>query len=427
MVDVIKLYADGKYNELIKLAETQAIDPALLLNSLVKSNQLNKAVWHFIGLMQNMAYAEDQNTFEGLLSIIKSERLMHLGIQNLRMFGLGVFDKFYNQDFKDDLRDNFKSCLVFPIIWPIAYGDMIVIHQFIKYYKLKHNKKVLLIMPLNRPELRQLSEMNSSITKVIDITLMKEQEKQRQETLGLLNNGVLNVILQEAMIQEILKILVNPTIIKLRYLPILNGFDCIAGKRIWEERARMFLEDKKELPKLLKPTAQKKKQIAVHFRMGGYNDEKSRDVNINFAQDLIYALSDLGYEIVRLGDEGMEELDGCRNASHEKLSIKQQAKIIQESKLFIGTHSAPQHLAVACSDTPIICFNYVYQETAKINTDIARMSYEPVGKQVKKILYTKIKNESGDEVLPLHNSPENYSYEHTSISEIVDEAKKVLK
>ena len=426
-IKVKESFADGEYDKLI--SHPNEVHPTILLQAMIKSNNTGMAAFHAIGLMQQMLFVRTQEEFNEILMLLKGDNLLQVCIEAVRVIGTSFYDDLFAKDFMDRITKEYRGAIVFPIIWPIAYGDMIVINQFIKMHAQDNkDKKILVIMPLNRPELRQLMELNDSITEIIDITTLPESEGDRHRSLNLMNGNVRNVILQEAMIQYIIKALDDPIIIKLRYLPVLAGFKVYAGKRIWEERANLFINYDKELPKIWNQKRKKKNKITIHLRSGGYNDAEGRDVNNNYAQDLIYRLNDLysDYEIVRLGDAGMEELDGCTNASHEDLTIKKQAQHIQESKLFIGTHSAPQHLAIAFSDTPIICFNYVRQETAMIGTDIAKMSYEPVGKQVKHIFYTKMYDANDKEVLPLHNSKEAVRYENTDMDELLLKIKEIL-
>jgi hypothetical protein len=330
-----------------------------------------------------------------------------------------------------------KPMYIVPVIWPVAFGDTIILLQHIKHIAQK--EEVVLICPLNRPDLKELLDLCSTwVSGVIDITLL-EEERDRMNSLGLINPlGYLNISLQEFIIKELLEgyqsFDVYPTIIKLRYLPFLFGMENYSdtigyGERIWEKRAQMWLENKKELPKLVKQLAEKKNKIVVHFREGRYGDSEARDIPYAYSQDLVNKLHEKypDYEIVRLGDASMTLLDNCTNHSHNNLSVAEQIKEIQEAKLFIGCHSAPQMLAVATSDTPVICIGYTAQETTTTMQDsVARLSYEPIGKQVEKIFYQRMFDANGQELIPSQNNPHRKSLEMVDIDEIMTEVTRIL-
>ena len=123
----------------------------------------------------------------------------------------------------------------------------------------------------------------------------------------------------------------------------------------------------------------------------------------------------------------MTKLQNCRNASHEGLTVLQQAELIQESRLFIGCHSAPQMLTVACSDTPIIVICYTCQETTEsMDDNIPRLSYEPIGAQVHKIFYQKMFDKEGNELIPMQNNPDRARVEYPKIEDIMVSVKEVL-
>lgn len=402
----------------------------LYMSSCLRGNYMDKALLYATGLYQKMIYAKDQQTFEMYLGLIKSQNVVAASLRIIREAEDLNGVSFYTKEFKDELRKDYRGATVFPICWPIAYGDMIVTHQFIKYFKQENpNKKIVVIMPLNRPELVELAELNTSIDRVIDITTMKEQERDRGISLFLENKGFLNLTIQECMIEELINCIEPNDTLKLRYLPVLLKTPYVAGFRIWEERARLWLDEKKELPKLVENKRKKKDKIVIHFRQGGYNDAKARDININYAQDMVNKLKEVypQYEIVKIGDSSMYSLDKCTNAHAKNLTLKEQIKEIQEAKLFIGSHSAPQHLVVACSDTPIICFNYVVQETTReLSDNIAKLSYEPLGTQVKAIFHSELFDAQNNKLLPLHNHPHCVRYEHTDMNLVIAKAKEVL-
>ena len=63
----------------------------------------------------------------------------------------------------------------------------------------------------------------------------------------------------------------------------------------------------------------------------------------------------------------------------------------------------------------------------KIKDSIPKLSYEPIGKQVKKIMYCKYKDKNGVDILPVCNYPlEDLQIQQVAIEEIIVEVKKVL-
>ena len=102
----------------------------------------------------------------------------------------------------------------------------------------------------------------------------------------------------------------------------------------------------------------------------------------------------------------MPQLERCRNASHEDWTVGRQIQAIQESMLFLGCHSGPQHLAVACGDTPVIVTNYtVAPSCTEMGSNIAKTSNEPVGSQVRAVLYNRMWDAAGHELLPSPSAP----------------------
>lgn len=449
-MNILDLYRNGEYDACIKaVKQVQETEGSrieldrLLSNALVKANRVDEAAYHAINMMQ-VAMQNDTNKeiFSGYYDLVKGNSIIQVAIKVLleehKMDKLDFESDFYalSERIEYDVLLKYQDALlsyadtdvnVFPLIWPVAYGDCIVINQFVKEVKRKEPAKpIIVIVPLNRPELKDLFELNDAIDLLIDITLLPE-EKDRMRSLGLFNNGMLNVAHQEIIIKRIIELLKYSTVYGTRYFPLLNNVVRIAGRRIWEERARLWLEEGHELPKLIEQKEGKQDKIVVHFREADYSDP-ARCVNVNYAQDLIDTIIKEypGYEVVRLGDAGMTKLHNCVNASHNNLSIVDQIKEIQQAKLFIGCHSAPQHLAIACSDTPVICINYMVQETSiEVGDNIPFLSYGPIGAQVKKIFYAKLSNEKGEFLLPRQNSP-RANVEYQTIEEVMEVIKEIL-
>ena len=114
-------------------------------------------------------------------------------------------------------------------------------------------------------------------------------------------------------------------------------------------------------------------------------------------------------------------------AKKENCTLEEQIKEIATSELFLGCHSAPQMVACAFTDTPVICINYMAQETTKIMDDnIAKLSYEPTGKQVKAILYNKCFDKDDKEIVPTQNNPAKARSEAPSNEDIMKSTKEVL-
>jgi hypothetical protein len=439
-----KLFRDGEYrqliaqcNELRKKGTSAQLD-SLLSAAYIKGNYLKKAVLHSTLMWQMVPQLQDKKEmFLQYYQYLNENMVLRVAANVMYEFEeLKINQEPWKKEFQKHEKKLAKieqdNLLVFPVLWPIAYGDSIVINQFIKYHKeLEPEKTIVVITPLNRPELKQLYSLNKAIDYIFDITL-QDAESDRMKTLILKNGDYLNLSIQEILIDRITDNLLRTkqkvNVINYRYFPILPNLAdfAIAGRRIWEERAKMYLHDKQYLPKLVEQKEKKQNKIVVHFRDGDYSD-KLRNVNVRYAQDLCDALKKKypDYEIVRLGDKSMPELIGVRNASHEDLDVKTQIKEIQQAKLFIGSHSAPQHLATACSDTPIICINYMVQETAKEKGDVGWYSYAPVGENVKKVFHVKLFDDKDNEILPKQGHP-HARYEHQKISDVIAEAKKVL-
>lgn len=430
-VSIDKLYSDGDYHNVLNAIQSLEDTPfelhLLYQMTLVRANYTVDAVMHRLNLLNAAILDDDTNLLKIMKNELKQNLLLNVSTDILSsMLHLA---RECEIEVEDITSFNNKDTYIVPIVWPIAYGDMIVAHQFIKDMK-KQCKKIILIMPLNRPELKQLAEIND-IDKIIDITLMPEEELNRHKTLTLINDkyGYLNVAVQEYVISKYLDQVPNAVIHKFRYLPLLYGRKYFAGWRIWETRANMFLNENKELPKLCNFKGKKKKQIVIHFRSGGYNNAESRDIKKNYAQKIIDRLNKEypDYKIIRLRDKGMYDLFDCEEVFVEDTTIKEQAKLINASHLFIGSHSAPQHLTIACSNTPIICINYLAQETLlEMEDSIAKLSYEPVGKQVKKVMYVKAFDKDDNELLPIHNDKRAVRYDNVDIDELMKEVKEAL-
>jgi len=448
---LVPLFNDGYYDDLLrKLGQLQVDNRGELtpieefminriLNlTLIKANYSDEACYHGVSLVQAMfaAAQKDEELFKAYFNLLKSSNIVQIGWYVQRQLR-GLLDQ--NPDYSSFYQTVVDSVQaseplgVFPIVWPVAFGDMIIVCQFILQY-LGQNKKrrTILIMPLNRPDLKQVAELlESRGVIVVDITLMQE-EADRLHTLTLTNGNVFNVSIQEYIINKFLYELRVKTddidIVKLRYLPYIEHFKYRGGFRIWEERAKMWLKHHQELPKLVPQRYQKTDSIVVHFREATYADD-SRNINLNKAQDLIDELKTAypGYEIVRLGDKSMTPLLNCRNASHEDLDVLQQIELIQKAKLAICSHSAVQHLVVACSDTPVICIHYVTQETCTTMDDsIGRMSYEALGEQVKATLYNKMYDKDGAQIVPQQNNQSAVEIVPPSNGEIMQKVKEVL-
>ena len=414
----------------------------LLLMSYIRGNYTDKAVYHAIGLYQLLfRFEPGSEIFQRYLNLLKGTNILQTGIQVIReLKELSEIGPDYSSIYQDvlqqviiDLSDQQRQLIVFPMIWPIAFGDSIVLHQFIKQKKKENSQAaIMLIMPLNRPDLQYLAELNSSIDYLIDITLLPDQEKNRLSTLNLSNQRFLNVTLQECIIHSILDEIkashINFQIEKTRYLPLLDRYKYNAGWRIWEKRAELFVKYGIELPKLCLQKEKKQKKITVHFREGDYGAE-SRNVKPQQSQELIDLLKTTypTHEIVRLGDCSMTPMKNCRDLSQQNLSLQAQIKEIQESVLYLGSHSGPQHLAIACSDTPVICTHYtVAPECFNFNDQISKMSLEPVGKQVKALLYNKMYDQNNNLVLPNYEH-KNVRVEQPVNSEIIEKVKQVIQ
>lgn len=442
----IRLHRDGFYEEACEILQTFEADPhivSMIIDCLIKSNQSEKAVAYTTVIFRQIFSHPDKKKSAEFASIFNRNYILNVGQRAFFELMMAkdeadfTLPKSMTVDETLELKNyNNYETLVFCSIWPCAYGDMIVYNQFIKHYKdVLNAKSVIVIAPLNRPELSYLFKINDAIDKIIDITLMDEEEN-RLASLGLINNKLnidaprLNVVEQELEILRILKFLPDAKIMKMRYLPFFFGVDYVNLPRMWEERARLFLKNKIELPKLIEQKEVKENQIVVHFREGKYNDSEARDIDPVYAQDLIdkIKLTFPDYEIVRLMDKQMSKIEGVKEIYVDDGDISKQILEIQKAKLFVGSHSAPQHLVVACSDTPIICVCYTAQETTvAMDDNIARMSYEPVGSQVRKIFYQKMHDAAGNELIPIQNNTARKSLQYPEISEVIESMKEILE
>ena len=417
-------YCNGHYDKAIKAIlqihrneqSTSFQLDSLLIQSYIRGNYTDKAVYHGLKLYQLLHNIDSNNQFfSNYYDFLKQQNVVQAGLTILHeLKELKEIKPDFSRIYKGINEKIYSECIgkriiVYPIVWSIAFGDMIVVHQFIKQKKLENpSVPVILIMPLNRPELKELASLNTAIDYVIDITLL-EAEKDRLHSLQLRNKEFHNISVQEYIIDCILQDLINNrfeiTIEKTRYFPLLDDYRYTAGWRIWEKRAELYLSEKKELPKLTEQKYTKKKKITIHLREANYGED-ARNVTPEQGQLFVNLLKGHfpDYEIVRLGDKSMTPLLNCRNACHENFSLNDQLREVQESALFIGSHSAPQHFAVAISNTPIICMNYGLQETCKSwNDHIPKMSLEPVGAQVKAVLYSKMFDIHENELIPRLN------------------------
>lgn len=439
------LYSTGEYLKVIEsikaIPQRNFFLDQTLNMSFTKANMTDKGALHFIEMFQRMInYPENSDDFKQYLHYARTANVPQTALRIMReLDDMKAFEPYSflpkeHHIILDTIvntatkyRNN--NVLLFIAIWPLAYGDMIIYNQFIKYYKEQFNLPVVVAIPVNRPELKELFGMNDSIDTLIDITLLPE-EKDRGLTLNLGNGPFLNVSIQEYLLRYLFSVFmqnnIKTEIIKNRYFPVFMPYGVYSTKRLWEERARLWLEDKYELPKLVESKQEKEDCIVLHLRSGGYG-ELMRDVPDNYAQDFIKALRQAfpGYKIVRIGDPSMTPMIDCLDKLDAPL--EEQIQWIQKAKLFIGSHSAPQHLAVACSDTPVVCINYTAQETTlSMDDNIARLSYEPIGEQVKKIFYVKMYDVEGRKLIPQQLRRDVVNYDFQKIPDIIDIAKEIL-
>jgi ADP-heptose:LPS heptosyltransferase len=455
-LDYSESYKQGNYtdiiNEILKVRAkgTNFQLERLLCDCYIRANRMYEAVLHATEMYQIMQNLDgNEAEFKRFYYYLKNKNVLNTGLRVLRERDQDILDQgclniFHEAMNELDLLYKFDNLLIIPVIWPVAFGDMIVFNQFCNYYKQQYvGYKLIVIAPMNRPDLQQLFHVNRYIDHLIDISLMDE-ESDRLKSLVLMNGNSLNISKQNKIIDHILhntEITRTVEVVNMRYFPMIYNGDYLNGERMWEFRARLWSKDKIELPKFAYKKRPKKHQIAIHFRNANYADPQ-RNINDNYAQDLIDQILEVypEIEIVRLGDKSMTKLSDVRNASHEGLTVIQQIEVIQESKLFLGSHSAPQHLAVACTDTPVICIGYTAQETTtSMDDNTARFSYEPIGEQVKKIFYNKVFDADNNELIPVQQNemkpiksdPAKYAkaetFKKTPISEIIDEVRKWLK
>lgn len=465
MEEIIEHYRQGEYEQAIQKALELRKDgtnihlDACLCDCYVKANQMDKACYHAVEMFQIASLLFQQKNEEAHLqytAYLLQNQVLQIALRVMREWNdeelIGFSSVWLMKSGRSEeawlalekLKDDKPSHLtIFPVVWPIAFGDAVVFNQFISQNKKCYpENKILVIAPLNRKDLKELFALNHDIDCLVDITLMPE-EQNRQATLGLINDGKLNLSRQEAITTEIIKFVAESCgvieIVKLRYFPLLQGiFSSIpntpmiySGERMWEERARMSLKGE-YLPKFgphIKNPEPIKKQIAIHFREGGYGDP-ARDVNPNYGQSLVDRITELypDYEIVKLGDKSMSPYVGVRNASHEDLTVGEQISIIHESALFIGSHSAGQILAAACTNTPIICISYTAQETTKdmSTPNIPKLSYEPLAENVKAVMYNRMFDKDGGEFVPTQLNPGVARVEPVPIEDVIAEVTKIL-
>lgn len=433
MNKILDHYRNGRYLEATKISSRNMEDDFLKIQACIKGNRVSEAVYRSMKWINLMFSSKLESEFVKIFAALQNNNVLMTAYRVMsETEDVKVPDKMMFR-----LRHIIKECkgketLIFPIVWPVAFGDMIVVNQFIRYLKYKYNKqKVIVIIPLNRKDLKELFILNKDVNHVLDITTMPEEEKERGKSLLLQHpDGKLNISVQENICRRMVKILqeeIPCTVYKLRYFPLLDGFDCIDGFRIWEERARLWIEEKIELPKFMANFEAPEKIITVHFRNADYSDE-ARNVPDAYAQEIINAikLEYPEYTIVRIRDSKMTELNNCNNLLTDIHTVYTQVKYIQRSKLFIGCHSAPQMLALACMKAPVICINYTVQETTnEMGDNIPCLSYAPLGQQVRKIFYTKMYDENGKYLVPRQNST-RARYEFVPVADIMEEVRKVL-
>ncbi len=425
-IELERLFADGHYDHCIHQIEqfinTTGKSTVFLDNLFVRccfsANYVDRAIYHAISMYQRLHVLDtNPDGFNMYYQYLKNKLPIQVGLHVLRETrALKRTRPDYSGLFKAklaqiaaELQHDHRQLIVYPMIWSLAFGDMLVVHQFIKQKKQAHpDAAILLITPLNRPDLAEMTALNTAVDYVIDITLLPDQEQNRLTTISLFNGAFLNLSHQEYVTHTILDQLyalgLDVVIEKPRPFPMLDGYDYNAGWRIWEKRAALFLQEQVELPKLVEQTYDKQDKITVHFRQADYAGGDTRNVRVEQCQALINHLKEVypGYEVVRLGDPSMTPLQNCRDLSQQAVPLELQIRQIQQSRVFIGCHSAPQHLAVACSDTPVICTHYTVSENCRdMDTQtIAKVAYEPVGKQVKAVLYNQMFDAQGRALMP---------------------------
>ena len=259
MNDAYLAYCNGDYSQTIQLL-LQSPPPTpspqwdmLLANTYLKMNHTEAAIERLRGMLLTAIYdassqeigKEYQQVLSGLDTLARLS-MIDAQFTKLALSGQRFASRIQVKVEKEDV-------LVFPALWPVAFGDIIVFLQLIKKYEEDSGKKAIVIMPLNRPELKSLADLSGFI--VFDDTRLPE-ESNRLKTIRLIDPElkVFNLAIQECMIREILEMLskqVNSmTIIKLRYLPILRGVSVTVCSRLWETRAKLWLAGE-ELPKLV--------------------------------------------------------------------------------------------------------------------------------------------------------------------------------
>src|SRR3990167_129681 len=436
MNDAYLAYCNGDYSQTIQLL-LQSPPPTpspqwdmLLANTYLKMNHTEAAIERLRGMLLTAIYdassqeigKEYQQVLSGLDTLARLS-MIDAQFTKLALSGQRFASRIQVKVEKEDV-------LVFPALWPVAFGDIIVFLQLIKKYEEDSGKKAIVIMPLNRPELKSLADLSGFI--VFDVTRLPE-ESNRLKTIRLIDPElkVFNLAIQECMIREILEMLskqVNSmTIIKLRYLPILRGVSVTVGSRLWETRAKLWLAGE-ELPKLVAQKEKKKKKITLHFREADYADP-SRDINPNYQLDLVKSIKDKypEYELVKLGDKNMTTIPGTTAAHNQDLNLTEQIKHIQESRLFIGSHSAVKDLAAACSDTPIIVLQQALQETATHNDqNIAALSYQCLSKQLVKTFFVRQFDALNQPLLPTQMNTKRVRFEPEPIENVMEAMGSVL-
>ena len=424
----VSAYQDGHYDDALdRVASARAALPPNTVNvvldelgllSLVRGNYTDRAADEGIRLYQLLPALESSpDAWQAYYNLLKNQNVVQAALRVRReQRDLRLRRPDHRPLFAEALRAAASECaggrrplIVYPMIWPIAFGDTIVLHQFIRQRKRETPEAfIVLLMPLNRPDLRELAALSDAHDAVVDLTLLPDLEGDRLRTLTLEHDGLLNLSRQECIVVAFLGALRDAglafVVEKTRYFPVLDGQAYGAGWRIWERRAEIWLREGRELPRLVEPSRPKGRKFTLHFRDAAYGNEAHvRNVAPSAAQVIVDALAERypGVELVRLGDAAMPRLERCRNASHEGLSLRAQIAEIQESALFLGSHSGPQHLATAVSDTPVVVTDYLTLETCTtMAASIARVAGEPIGRQVKAILYKRMWDAEGRPLIP---------------------------
>src|SRR3990167_3996070 len=158
MNDAYLAYCNGDYSQTIQLL-LQSPPPTpspqwdmLLANTYLKMNHTEAAVDQLQEIMIKALFGspnqqiakEYQNVLAGLATLAG---IATIDAQSKKLSLMG-------QRFAElvDVKVERDDYLVFPASWPVAFGDVIILLQLIKKYGQDSGKKIIVIMPLNRPE-----------------------------------------------------------------------------------------------------------------------------------------------------------------------------------------------------------------------------------------------------------------------------------